>query len=197
MGARSHMTKNLGLVVLLAFLLSLYSPTASAQVMPGYSFASFDKNYNTLLGAARSGGYQVKEDEINSPYGKYSLRAEKAQNFYKEELFLFFNEKKELISFTTRFTLAENQSKTVLDRLVASVKEKLVQKYGPGERQNYPYFKLVENKYEVVLKPRQYFSATAESAFRELAKVDAYKTYYVQEVQRLENEEISKTVKNF
>jgi hypothetical protein len=191
------MTINLWLVVLLALLLSLVSPAVSAQVMPGYSFATFDKNYNALLGAARSGGYQVKEEEINSPYGKYSLRAEKAQNFYKEELFLFFNEKKELISITARFTLAENQSKTVLDRLVSSVKEKLVQKYGPGERQNYPYFKLVQNKYEVVLKPRQYFSATAESAFRELARSDAYKTYYVQEVQRLENEEISKTVKNF
>ena len=197
MGARSHTTKTLGLVLLTALLLSLVFSTASAQVMPGYSFASFDKNYQTLLGAARSGGYQVKEEEINSPSGKYSLRAEKAQSFYKEELFLFFNEKKELVSFTARFTLAENQSKTVLDRLVQSIKEKLVQKYGPNEKQNYPYFKLVENKYEVALKPRQYFSAAAECAFREIARGDAYKTYYVQEVQRLENDEITKTVKNF
>jgi hypothetical protein len=196
MGARARTLRYFGMLVLL-YLATHFSPTASAQVRPGYSFATFDKNYDTLLSAARSAGYQVKEEEINSPYGKFSLRAEKAEKFYKEELFLFFNEKKELISLTARFNVLENQSKEVLDRLVGSIKEKLVQKYGPSERQNYPYFKLVENKYEVVVKPRQYFSASAESAFRELARSDTYKTYYVKEVQRLENEAISKTVNNF
>jgi hypothetical protein len=196
MGARARTLRYFGLLVL-ACLAVRFSPGASAQVKPGYSFAAFDKNYDTLLSAARSAGYQVKEEEITSPYGRFSFRAEKAEQFYKEELFLFFNEKKELISLTARFTVAENQSKDVLDRLLASIKEKLVQKYGPGERQNYPYFKLVESKYEIVVKPRQHFSASAESAFREIARSEAYKTYYVQEVQRLENEAISKTVKNF
>ena len=170
---------------------------AQNQSVPVYAFAAFDKNYTTLLSSARSGGYQVKEDEINSPYGKFSIRAEKALNFYKEDLFLFFNEKKELIAFTVRFTLAENQSKTVLDRLVQSIKDKMVEKYGPGERANFPYFKVVEGKYEILIKPRQASSMFADSAFKFLSKFAEYQVYYTQEVQRLENEEISKTVKNF
>jgi hypothetical protein len=54
---------------------------AQNQSVPVYAFVAFDKNYTTLLSSARSGGYQVKEDEINSPYGKFSIRAEKALNF--------------------------------------------------------------------------------------------------------------------
>ena len=53
---------------------------------------SFDKSYSDVMNTARSEGYQIKEDEINSSYGKYSLLIEKPLTFYLERIYLFFDE---------------------------------------------------------------------------------------------------------
>jgi hypothetical protein len=174
----------------------LYSG-ALAQQPPSYSFVSFGSNYDIMLGSARSGGYQVKEEELNSSFGNYSLSAEKQLDFYSENLFLFFNENKELIFFTVQYELNEDQTKTILDRLVLSIQEKLVEKYGPNENESFPYYRVFENQYEIVIRPRQSTSNFVNVSFKQLEKFSEYQAYYLKELERLEDEEISKTVENY
>ena len=187
---------------LTAGLFSLYiiisiSFNAFAQQPPSYSFVSFGDRYDSILRLARSDGYQIKEEELNSSFGNYSLQAEKQLDFYTENLFLFFNEKKELIFFTVQYELKKEQSKTILDKLVLSIMDKLVEKYGENENDNFPYYRVFENQYEIVIRPRQSTSNFANISFKQLDKFSAYQDYHQQELERLENEEISKTVENY
>jgi hypothetical protein len=170
---------------------------AFAQQAPSYSFVSFGNSYVGILSAARSNGYQVEEEELNSSFGNYSIQAEKQLDFYSENLFLFFNENRELIFFTVQYELDENQTKTILDRLVLSIQDKLIEKYGTNENENFPYYKILENQYEIVIRPRQSTSNFANISFKQLEKFSAYQTYHQQELERLEDEEISKTVENY
>jgi hypothetical protein len=158
---------------------------------------SFDKGYDSLLSTGRSQGYQIKEEEISSPYGKYALRLEKILTFYTEKIYLFFNDEKSLVSFTVEYEAGENQSREVLDKLIASISEKLLEKYGPSENNLYPYYRVVENDYELFVKPRQSFSASVRVTFRHLERVSKYQVYYMQEVERLERQAIENTVKNY
>ncbi|HEB30496.1 MAG TPA: hypothetical protein ENI15_06430 [Spirochaetes bacterium] len=171
--------------------------SAFAQQPPSYSFVSFENNYDSILSSSRSDGYQIKAEELNSSFGNYSLQAEKQFDFYSENLFLFFNEKKELIFFTVQYELKKDQKKTILDRLVLSILDKLVEKYGTNENDNFPYYRVFENQYEIVVRPRQSTSNFANISFKQLDKFLEYQEYHQQELDRLENEEISKTVENY
>jgi hypothetical protein len=184
-------------VVLISCVFIFFTQSVDAQQIPSYSFVSFDKGYGSLLSSGRSQGYQVKDEEINSPYGKYALTLEKILTFYTERIYLFFNEEKGLVSFTIEYEAGENQSRAVLDKLTASISEKLLEKYGPSENNLYPYYRVVENDYELFVKPRQSFSASARVTFRHLERVSMYDVYYRQEVERLELQEIENTVRNY
>lgn len=179
------------------FITGFFCSSVYAQQSPSYSFVSFDKNYDSLLRSARTNGYQVKEEELDSLFGKHEIFAEKPLDFYTENLYLFFNEKKELIFFTVRYKLDKDSSKTIFDKLVRSIKEKLVEKYGTNENETLPYYRVVGNQYEVVLRPRQATSGFANISFKQLNRFLDYQDYYRQEVEKLENEEILKTVENF
>ena len=168
-----------------------------SQLAPTYSFISFEKSYSNLMNTARSEGYQIKEDEINSSYGKYSLLIEKPLTFYLERIYLFFDEEKQLILFSVSYTINENQSKAVLDKLHFSITEKLHEKYGPNENVTLAYYKLYENKFELVVKPRQSSSSRADITFKSIDRYSQYQDYYTEEVERLENEEIATTVDKF
>jgi len=168
-----------------------------AQIVPSYSFISFDTAYGSVVASARGEGYQVKEEEITSRFGKYHIFLEKMRNYYTENIYLFFNENKELVSFTVLFSINENQPRTVLDKLVVSISEKLTEKYGPNENETYAYFKLYENSYELVVRPRQSSSGSAYVTFKHVPRNEAYREFYVQEVEELEDEEIEATVNNF
>jgi hypothetical protein len=168
-----------------------------AQTVPSYSFISFETNYSSIVNAARREGYHLKEEEIASRYGKYHIFLEKALTYYTENIYLFFNEQKELVSFTVLFTINENQPRTVLDKLVGSISEKLTDKYGPSENETYSYYKLYENTYELVVRPRQSSSGSAYVTFKHAQRDVDYQDYYVKEVEELENEEIEETVDNF
>jgi len=177
-------------------IISIYC-SASAQQTPSYSFVSLGNNYDSILSSARSEGYQVKEEELNSSFGNYSLQVEKQFDFYSENLFLFFNEKKELIFFTVQYELKKDQTKKILDKLVLSIQDKLVEKYGTNENDNFPYYRVFENQYEIVIRPRQSTSNFANISFKQLDKFLEYQVYHQQELERLENEEISETVENY
>ena len=177
-------------------IISIYC-SAFAQQQPSYSFVSFGNNYDTILRSARTDGYQLKEEELKSSFGNYSMQAEKQFDFYAENLFLFFNEKKELVFFTVQYELKNDQSKTILDRLVSSILDKLVEKYGTNENDNFPYYRVFENQYEIVVRPRQSTSNFANISFKQLDKFLEYQVYHQQELVRLENEEISETVENY
>lgn len=185
------------LVVSFSCIFLFFTRSLDAQQIPSYSFVSFDKGYDSLLSTGRSQGYQIKEEEISSPYGKYALRLEKILTFYTEKIYLFFNDEKSLVSFTVEYEAGENQSREVLDKLIASISEKLLEKYGPSENNLYPYYRVVENDYELFVKPRQSFSASVRVTFRHLERVSKYQVYYMQEVERLERQAIENTVKNY
>jgi hypothetical protein len=190
-------SKFLMAVLLGVYIIIFLCCGAYAQQVPSYSFVSFANNYVSILGTARSNGYQVKEEELYSSFGNYSIQAEKQFDFYSENLFLFFNENRELIFFTVQYELDEDQTKTILDRLVLSIQDKLVEKYGSNENENFPYYKIFENQYEIVIRPRQSTSNFANISFKQLEKFSEYQAYHQQELERLEDEEISKTVENY
>jgi hypothetical protein len=187
-----------GVLVVLVFCAALFFPPGvSAQLQPSYSFVGFEKGYETILSAGRAEGFQVKEEEISSQYGKYFLLLEKIQTFYTERIYLFFSENKALVSFTVEYSVETGQSWTILDRLISSITERLVEKYGPSENELYPYFRSVEGEYELFVKPHQSFSPSARVTFRHLGRVSQYETYYQQEVERLEQQAIDSTVEKY
>jgi len=167
-----------------------------AQEEPSYSFITFNKSYDNLLKSAGTDGYQVKEENIGSVYGTYWVSMEKSLQFYSEDIALFFNENRELVFFSVRFELNENHSRTIIDKLSRSLGEKLTEKYGDNENASYPYYRMYENNYEIFLHPQGTASDTVLLSFKQLDRYSAYQEYYREEVERLENEEIAKTVGN-
>jgi hypothetical protein len=202
-GYRKMPSKNTACKILLIFFGFVllgnvwHADVLHAQTVPSYSFVSFDKAYGSIIDSARREGYQVKEEEITSRFGKYHIFLEKMLNYYTENIYLFFNENKELVSFTVLFSINENQPRTVLDKLVVSISEKLTEKYGPNENETYSYFKLYENSYELVVRPRQSSSGSAYVTFKHVQRNAAYQDYYIKEVEELEDEEIEDTVNKF
>ena len=96
-----------------------------------------------------------------------------------------------------QYELEKDQTKTILDKLVLSIQDKLVEKYGTNENDNFPYYRVFENQYEIVIRPRQSTSNFANISFKQLDKFLEYQEYHRQELERLENEEISETVENY
>jgi len=190
-------SKKILLISIIMVAIMIVFHNSFAEETPSYSFVSFEKNYNRILNSGQSEGFQIKEEEINSAFGKYSIFMEKAQKLYAENVYLFFNEKKELIFFTIRFKLNENYSKQIIEKLVTSIGEKFVEKYGSNERESVPYYKIVENQYEIFLRPNQPASNTANVSFKYLDRYSGYLEFYKLEIEKVENEEIAKTVDNF
>jgi hypothetical protein len=178
------------------FLCAVIIPTASvfSQEAPKYDFIEFGKRYDSLLSQARNKEYTVKEEEIKAPYGTQYVLIEKDQQFYGEKISLFFNEKRELIYFTIRYVLKENHSQTIIEKLILSMGEMLIEKYGPNELATAPYYRLYENNYEIFLYPTGPAPETARLSFKQLNRFVVHQEYYRQEVEKLEDEEIAGTV---
>ncbi len=164
------------------------------QQAPRYDFIEFGKRYDSLLSQARRGGYTVKEEEIRAVYGTHHVLLEKELQFYGENISLFFNENRELIYFNVSYVLKENHSQTIINDLILSVGEKLVEKYGPSERETVPYYRNYENRYEIFLYPPGQPPEVATLSFKELERFTEYRAYYDQEVKKLEEQEIAGTV---
>lgn len=180
------------IVVVLVFFIPALS--VCAQESPSYTFIDFNKSYDSIVSSAGSNGYQVKEQEITSFFGKYYLLLEKSQEFYSEKTALFFDAEKKLIFFSVQFSLGENQSSRVIQKLYESLAQKLVEKYGENENNNVPYYRVYQNMYEIFLYPSGSGVQTARLSFKQLDRSSAYMDYYKQEVEKLENEAISQTV---
>jgi len=184
-------------LMILAGIGAILCSNAYTQDLVAYSFISFDISYQNILERAKGDGYQVKEEEINSIYGKYSVYLEKSLNFYSENLFLFFDQNRALIFFTVRFKLHENQPKSILERLISSIATRLTQKYGETSLENFPYYRVTDENYEIMVKPIQAASPYADVTFKHLDRFSAFGAYYEQEIKKLENEAITRTVNNF
>jgi len=182
----------------IAVVLAVFIPALSvcAQESPSYTFIDFNKSYDSIVSSAGSNGYQVKEQEITSFFGKHYLFLEKSQEFYSEKIALFFDAEKKLIFFSVLYALSENQSSRVIQKLDESLALKLVEKYGENENNNVPYYRVYQNMYEIFLYPPGSGGRTARLSFKQLDRSSAYLDYYKQEVEKLENETISKTVGN-
>jgi hypothetical protein len=165
-----------------------------AQDAPRYDFIGFGVGYDRMLSEARNMEYAVKEEEIKAPYGTHYVLLQKDMQFYGEHIALFFNENKELIFFSVSYELKENHSQTVIEKLVLSIGDRLIEKYGPNEVATAPYYRIYENNYEVFLYPTGPAPEVATLSFKQLDLYSAYQEYYKQEVERLENEEIAETV---
>ena len=183
-------------VILPLLMLTVFIPSASifCQEKPKYDFIEFGSKYDKLLSQANKGEYTVKEEEIKAPYGTHYVLLEKDQQFYKENITLFFNENRELIYFNITYVLKENQSQTIIEKLILSMAEKLIEKYGPNELATAPYYRLYENNYEVFLYPMGPAPETARLSFKQLDRFVVYQEYYRQEVEKVESEEIAGTV---
>jgi len=188
--------KFIGFIIFI-FIESFFISKAYAQVSPSYSFISFDASYQTIMNRAKGEGYQIKEEEINSVYGKYHLSLEKSQEFYAENIFIFFDQNRAPIFFTVRFRLKENQPKSILERLENSISSRLTQKYGESSSENLPYFRIIGENYEIMIKPLQAATMYADVTFKHLERFSAFGLYYEQEIKKLETEIITKTVNNF
>lgn len=180
----------------LAPAVTVFCQVGSGQDKPGYDFITFDTTYDRLVDRARAEGYQVQEEEIVSAYGARHLILDRSGRFYREEASLFFNQDRQLIFFSIRFTLLENQPRTIVRKLINSMQQKLEQKYGPSERDTVPYFKVYENAYEIFVYPPAPASENARISFKHLDRFSSYLEYYRQEVEKLVNQEIEETVQN-
>jgi hypothetical protein len=181
---------------LIPLVLAVLLPASSlfSQDAPRYAFIGFGDRYDRILSEARKQEYTVKEEEIKAAYGTHYVLLEKELQFYREELSLFFNEGKELIYFSARYVLKANHSQTIIEKLILSMGEKLVEKYGPNERENAPYYRLYENNFEIFLYPTGPAPEAARLSFKQLDRYTAYLEYYRLEVEKLENQEIAETV---
>lgn len=183
------------LLVTTVLLLSAASTGALlAQELPGYDFITFQAGYDEVLGAARAQGYQAREEQAPSPFGSYQAALDRSGRFYREEIFLFFNEERQLISFSIRYTLLEDQPRTFLRKLIDSITGKLEEKYGESQRETVPYFRVHENAYEIMVYPPTPASESTRVSFKHLERSDAYRQFYRREVERLVDQEIEQTV---
>jgi len=188
------------IVVLLAFVCIIafqLSYSLYAQQVPTYSFIKFDANYKSLKSQAEKNGYRVEENDINSIYGQTLLSLTKVMNFYSENIYLFFNENKELIYFSVDFELKKNQPRHILEELYSSIRDKLIEKYGENGNTNFPFYKIVGNQYEIFLHPFQAYSNNVEVSFKFLDRYNNYQNYYNQQIKKLETEDINQTINNF
>ncbi|RKX95848.1 MAG: hypothetical protein DRP84_02880 [Spirochaetes bacterium] len=188
------------IVVLFAFVCIIVFQSSYylyAQQAPTYSFIKFDANYKSLMSQAEKKGYRVEEKDINSTYGQTLLSLTKVMNFYSENIYLFFNENKELIYFSVDFKLKDNQPRRILEELHSSIRRKLIEKYGENDTTNFPFYKIVGDQYEIFLHPFQAYSNNVEVSFKFLDRYNNYQSYYVQQIKKFETEDINQTVNNF
>ena len=186
-------------VLLILMVLILTAAPAGgllAQVLPGYDFITFQAGYDGILSAARADGYQVREEEITSAYGSYHAVLDRRGQFYREDISLFFSRERRLIYFSIRFTLLENQPRTIVRKLVGSMTEKLEEKYGESQREAVPYFRVHENAYEIMVYPPAPASEAARVSFKHLDRYASHLEYYRLEIERLVDQEIERTVEN-
>ena len=181
--------------VVLFYLLTPFILTAQQE--PSYSFISFDKSYKNLKSGAEKDGYNLKEEDINSPYGKKLLKIEKKLDFYTEKIYMFFNENDELIYFSVIYALNENQSRRVLENLYTSIIKKLTEKYGENDNAALPYYKKVGDRYLVFLHPFYSYSNNVEVSFKDETRYNAYADYYDKEIKKLEIQSVEDTLKKF
>ena len=192
--------KNFRIIVLITFtffILFQISNIIYAQQAPTYSFINFDTNYQKLKSNAENDGYKIEENEIKSVFGQSLLYLSKSMNFYVENIYLFFNEKKELIYFSVDFSLKQNQPRRILEELYSSIINKLVEKYGENENTNFPFYKVIGNQYEIFMHPFQAYSNSVEVSFKDIEKYSQYQTYYNQQIKKLETKDINQTVNKF
>jgi len=184
-------------MVFVFLLIFQVAATVYAQKAPTYYFVKFDVSYKSLKNQAEKNGYLINEKDIKSIYGESLLLVSKSMNFYTENIYLFFNEKKELIYFNIDFSLKENQPRRILEELYSSIKEKLFEKYGENDNTNFPFYKIIDSKYEIFLHPFQVYSNNVEVSFKSMEVYSQYQDYYNQQIKKLETEDINKTVNNF
>ncbi|MFW6180571.1 MAG: hypothetical protein ACOC8N_02395 [Spirochaetota bacterium] len=183
------------LLILPVLLLAVASTgVLLAQETPGYDFITFQAGYDGVLGAARAEGYQAREEDTLSPFGSYHVVLDRSGQFYREEIFLFFSGERQLISFNVRYTLLENQPRTILRKLVESITGRLEEKYGESQREAVPYFRVYENDYEIMVYPPAPASESTRVSFKHLERTAAHREHYRQEVEQLVDQEIEQTV---
>ena len=181
-------------IPLIMLLVGLPAATIFSQDTPTYDFIEFGSRYDRLISQAKGNDYTVKEEEIQAPYGTYYVLLEKEQQLYGEQVALFFNENRELIYFNVSYILQENQSQTIIEKLIMSLADKLIETYGPNELSTAPYYRLYENNYEIFLYPTGPAPETARLSFKQLDRFVVYQEYHQQEVDKVEDEEIAGTV---
>ena len=189
--------KRIALILFVSPLVFVLSCPLFAQDIPQYSFVSFGQGYNEILRSARNEEYSLKEEEVNSSYGMHHVTLEKNHAFYEERVALFFNENRELIFYTVNFELHANRSKRIIDKLVSSLEDKFTGEYGPNENVTVPYYRIVEDQYEVFVKPYFEASTAARVSFKHMGSYGEYQDFYNVEIEAEENEEIRKTVEKF
>jgi hypothetical protein len=187
----------LPLAAFFIFVFLLHGTASFAQRLPGYSFVDFDKSYEYIEENARSGGYEVRREELISRYGRSSLTLEKGGKFYAENIYLFFDDTGRLLFFTVSLDLNEGQSKIVIDRLVTEIVGKFEMEYGESEKDTVPYYRVVEGGYEVFVRPVTATTVSCVVTFRHIPRYDEYGKYYSAEVLHEVEEEIEKTVEKF
>lgn len=180
----------------LAIVLALPGALGFSQVEPEYDFVDFDAEYSTLISAARSAGYQVTEEENLTPYGAYHVALDRTGQFYNERISLFFDQERRLIFYSVQFTVRDNQSRTIIGKLIDSMRDKLVEKYGESEQDVVPYYRMHENMYEILVYPPSPTSEIARVSYKHLDRYDIYTEYYQQEVEKLIDQEIERIVEN-
>ena len=162
-----------------------------------YSFFSFSKNYDSLKTQANTNGYKFTEKEINTVFGQYLLILEKAYQTYTESLYIFFNEKKEPIFISITYTLMTKSSRSFLEKLFLEIKKVLNDKYGPSQREDLPYYRNFNDKYEIILSPLFAASISFDLQVKFNEKYLAYIDYYNKEVSKVQDAEISTIVKQY
>lgn len=187
------LTKIILVVLIYSFILT---QLAFSQTVPGYGFINFTMNYNTILTQLKNKSFEIKEQEIASKYGNYLIFASKTLNYYTETFYLFFNEKKELIFFQVGFELNNLQSRDELEKLYISMTKKLEEKYGKPENENFPYFKMFENNYEITLFPLFPGANKIKLTYKYIEKFNEYQDYYKANLEKEVDTEINNIVNN-
>jgi len=185
------MKKITGGIIVLIFLFTGLSVYVYAQDVPFYSFVRFDSSYDSIISSAKNEEYEIQESEINSPFGKYLVTIKKPLSYHTEQIYLFFNQDKQLQFFTVRFLLGENQSRLLLDRLATSIIEKLGERYGESEPGAMLYKKLINERYEIIVPPIYAGSRIFEVSFKDLERYSSFQQFYEAEMKAKEDEEIA------
>ncbi|MCX8058811.1 MAG: hypothetical protein N3A58_05310 [Spirochaetes bacterium] len=162
-----------------------------------YGFFSFSKNYDALKSGATNNGYKFTEKEINSIFGKFLLIFEKQYQTYNESVYIFFNEKKEPIFIKITYTLMTKTTRSFLEKLFLEVKKVLHEKYGPTQREDLPYYRNYNDKYEIILSPLFAASISFDLQVKFNDKYIAYIDYYNKEVSKTQDAEISTIIKQY